>query len=212
MLFCCRRPVECIFITCMVFGACKTAPVVSTPSDRQQLIISLDSIYKEDQRYRVQADSLQRLNKWNDPALADCWKKMAAIDSSNVIAITQIIDKYGWPGKTRVGENGNATVFLVIQHADLATQQKYLPVLQAAVEKGDGSKDQLALLTDRVLILEGKKQRYGTQIGIDTLTKKFFLSPTEDLVNLDKRRKEMGLPPINEYLARWNIKWELTGN
>lgn len=196
----------------MVLGACKSAPVVTTKSDMQQLTRTLDSIYSEDQHYRVQADSLQRLYKWNDPVLADCWKKIAAIDSSNVIAITQIIDKYGWPGKTRVGENGNIAVFLVIQHADLATQQKYLPTLLAAVEKGDATKDQLALLTDRVLTGEGKKQRYGTQIGMDTLTRKFFLLPTEEPETLDKRRREMNLGPIAEYLARWNIKWELTQN
>jgi hypothetical protein len=58
-----------------------------------------------------------------------------------------------------------------------------------------------ALLLDRVLVGEGKPQVYGTQ------AKRFeawkgrepVLEPIEDEGNVDKRRAEVGLPPLSEY-------------
>src|SRR5437868_12407246 len=48
------------------------------------------------------------------------------IDSTNLVVVESLIKKYGWPGKSFVGERGNQAVFLVNQHADIKTQEKYL--------------------------------------------------------------------------------------
>ena len=57
----------------------------------------------------------------------------------------------------------------------------------------------VAYLTDRVLCAEGKPQRHGTQcIQVD---KKFEPLPVEDHENLNQRRAEVGLEPIESYLA-----------
>lgn len=53
------------------------------------------------------------------------------------------------------------------------------------------------MLTDRMLLAQGKPQRYGSQFlikdGVPTL------HPTEDRVGLDARRAAMGLAPIADY-------------
>lgn len=54
-------------------------------------------------------------------------KIMGYKDSINLIKVKDILDKRGWVGPNKVGAQANMTLFLVIQHSDLETQQKYLP-------------------------------------------------------------------------------------
>ncbi|MCB0516187.1 MAG: DUF6624 domain-containing protein [Chitinophagales bacterium] len=129
-------------------------------------------------------------------------------DSINLIKVTEILDQYGWVGPDKVGEAANQTLFLVIQHADLATQQKYLPMMRAAVKNNNASSKSLALLEDRVALGEGRRQIYGSQIGYDNDTNTSFVLPLDDPDNVDKRRAEAGLGPISEYVIQWNIIWD----
>jgi hypothetical protein len=74
-------------------------------------------------------------------------------DSINLVKVKRIIDKHGWLRPDEIGEAGSSTLFLVIQHTDVDNQEKYLPILQKAVESGDADPDQQALLEDRIAIL-----------------------------------------------------------
>ena len=64
--------------------------------------------------------------------------------------------------------------------------------------KGEVRAIDIAYLFDRVRLAEGKKQRYGTQVEIKK--GKWVVRDVEDPDLLDQRRKEVGLPPIKEYL------------
>ena len=55
----------------------------------------------------------------------------------------------------------------------------------------------VAYLTDRVLVAEGKKQKYGTQFT--QVDGKHQPQPIEDEANVDKRRKDLGLSTMAEY-------------
>jgi Family of unknown function (DUF6624) len=58
-------------------------------------------------------------------------------------------------------------------------------------------------MTDRLLILrEKKKQLYGTQLV--SKDGKLAPEPIEDEANVDKRRKELGMPPLANYLKMVN--------
>jgi hypothetical protein len=136
-------------------------------------------------------------------------KLINKIDSINLIKVKQILDQYGWLGADVIGSNGNLTLFLVIQHADLASQEKYLPMLREAVKNKKASASNLALLEDRVALRQGKKQIYGTQIERDKVTNSYYISPLEDPDNVDKRRAAVGLQPLGEYVKQWQIKWDV---
>ena len=57
----------------------------------------------------------------------------------------------------------------------------------------------MALMTDRVRDLKDKKkQLYGTQL--EPKDGKLVPKPIEDEANVDARRKELGMPPLAEYL------------
>jgi len=173
------------------------------------LVAMLDSIYVEDQKYRQQIDGIEKKYGWESKEMQDHWKIINQKDSINLIKVESVLDEYGWVGADVVGGQGNLTLFLVIQHSDQATQEKYLPMMREAVKKGKAEGSSLALLEDRVALRQGKRQIYGSQIGQDLETQLYYVSPLEDPDNVDKRRAEVGLQPLAEYVSHWQIKWDI---
>lgn len=128
------------------------------------------AILDEDQKYRVQMSETQKKFGPNSKEINDLWKITNQKDSINLIKVKKILDEKGWVGKDKVGAQANSALFLVIQHSDLETQKKYLPMMKEAVTKGNASPGSLALLIDRIEIREGRKQIYGSQIENHLIT------------------------------------------
>jgi len=126
--------------------------------------------------------------------------QMMKVDTANAARMRDIVRTYGWPGRSLVGEDGATAAFLLVQHADRdpAFQKRTLPLLHKAYEDGEASGEHLALLTDRVLVAEGKPQLYGSQAEIVGRT--ISVKRVEDEENLDKRRAELGLPLMADYI------------
>jgi hypothetical protein len=166
-------------------------------------------IYEDDQLIRQQFISAQKEFGHQSRQVDSLGRIMMYKDSINLIKVTEILDKYGWVGADKVGGQANQTLFLVIQHSDLKTQQKYLPIMREAVKKGNANASSLALLEDRVALGEGRRQIYGSQIGYDDETGKSYVLPLEDPDNVDKRRAEVGLGLLADYVKRWDIVWNV---
>ncbi|HEY4482427.1 MAG TPA: DUF6624 domain-containing protein [Candidatus Brocadiaceae bacterium] len=173
------------------------------------LTAQLDSIFSDDQTYRHMVESVEEKYGRESKEIKDLWKMIQLKDSINLIKVSAILDKYGWLGVDVVSWNGNSALFLVIQHADLKTQEKYLPMIRDAVKKGIQDGSSLAMLEDRVALRQGKKQVYGTQIHRDEKTGKFFIPPIEDEPSVNKRRDSVGLEPLEDYVKRWGIEYVL---
>jgi hypothetical protein len=173
------------------------------------LVAQLDSIYIDDQTYRKQLVEIAKKSGWESQEVKDLWKIIHVKDSINLVKIKSILDQYGWLGADEIGAQGNSTLFLVIQHADIATQEKYLPMIREAVKNGKAKASELALLEDRVALRQGKKQIYGSQVGRDPDTQQYYVMPLEDPDNVDKRRAEVGLQPLASYLNNWQMKWDV---
>jgi hypothetical protein len=168
----------------------------------------LAEIRVTDQRIRLKIDSVEKkmgMEAAMTPALT---QEMQAVDERNLAQLVAIINQYGWPGRSLVGKAGATTAFLVIQHADPATQQKYLPLLRTAATQGELEKSALALLEDRVLMGQGKPQIYGSQLTANMDTKKYELYTIEDEAHVDKRRAAMGLEPLADYAKRFGLDYQ----
>jgi hypothetical protein len=124
-----------------------------------------------------------------------------AVDAANAVRMEEILDEYGWPGWSLVGEDGAFAAWLMIQHADLRPelQKRGLAMLEAAVAAEDADPGDLAYLVDRVLVAEGKPQVYGTQVATEEDGTIIPRTPIEDPDNVDARRAEMGLGTLEEY-------------
>ncbi|KQQ47163.1 hypothetical protein ASF61_00455 [Duganella sp. Leaf126] len=170
-----------------------TREVIS--AERAKAMQDLEKMAASDQLYRGRDATGVSLTD-------DDWRRQTAIDVANANRLVQIIDTFGWPGLRFAGP-ASQTAFLVLQHADDATQRKYLPLLRQAVERHDALGSELAMLEDRLLVAEGKPQRYGTQLGGEPL----HFQPIEDEANVDARRRSIGLPTMAEYAGLFGLTY-----
>ncbi len=125
--------------------------------------------------------------------------EMAKIHNQNAKALDEIIQTIGYPTVAKVGEEASEAAWLVIQHAIAQPNfmKKCVLLLESAVRENKANPKNLASLTDRVAVLEGKPQLYGTQFDWDENGK---LSPNiiDDLEKVNQRRKAIGLNSLEE--------------
>jgi hypothetical protein len=167
-------------------------------------LLAIDEL---DQLYRNQINDVEVKYGGDSKEMKDLFKKMEVTDSLNLVQVEAILQKYGWLETQKIGSEANTALFMVIQHADLKNQIHYLPLMREAVRNGKAKASSLALLEDRVALRSGKKQIYGSQISWNMKTNTSFVAPLEDPDNVDKRRAEVGLPPLADYLI--NMKWDV---
>jgi hypothetical protein len=122
-------------------------------------------------------------------------------DETNTAWLKQVVREQGWPGISKVGNDGAKAAWLLVQHADADPKfQRECLDLMAAMAEDEVSKTQLAYLTDRVLLAEGKKQCYGTQFY--SVRGKWLPRPLEDEAHVDERRSAVGLNALAEYVRQ----------
>lgn len=171
------------------------------------LVILLDSIYRDHHSHRLTEVSIKNTFGPGSNELKAIKNTIRQKDSVNLTLVTSILETYGWLGKNVVGFIGNYALALIIQHADLPTQEKYLPMARESFKNKNMEAYDLALIEDRVALRQGKRQLYGSVIV--NLGNKNYVAPVEDAENLDKRRAELGLKTMNTYLMNWGIKWDI---
>lgn len=134
-----------------------------------------------------------------DPALIEAG---LAIETRNARRLAEVVDGSGWPSVVQVGMEGVDAAWHIASHAEgeLELQRRFLELMTEAVAAGEPSPDRLAWLTDRVLLAEGRPQRYGTQVT--TTDEGLGLARLEDPDRLDERRHAVGLPPVEDQLDR----------
>jgi hypothetical protein len=161
-----------------------------------ELARELRDMVKVDQDARQE---LIRSTTPGQPVAPAIVEKLTAIDRKNTARLKEIVDKHGWPGKSLVGTAGAQDAWLLVQHADRdpAFQKRCLELMAPLVARGEVSAINVAYLTDRVRVADGKPQVYGTQFR--QVDGKMEPSPIEDEARVDERRKSVGLPPLAEY-------------
>lgn len=182
------------------------------PAQNLELQSRLVEMGREDQKHRSELSELaEKVNGPEKEKLLPRFIQLAeiqdAIDKKLVAELEVIIEEHGWPTISQVGKEASASAFLIIQHADLELQKKYFPLLKKAAGANDARKSDVAMLEDRILMREGKKQIYGSQLRTNSDTGKLELHPIEDEKNVDRRRASVDLPPLKEYLKHFKLEY-----
>lgn len=186
----------------------------------------LDTILKTDQGIREYFDTEVKQARKDTLALLlnypraeldkSNWHITQKIDSLNIHKVEEIIAKYGYPGKTIVGEPENTAVFYVIQHSNKIP--KYYPLIEKAGKSGELPFKYAAMMLDRKLCGEGKEQVYGTQIYMQRIInpktgKKEpfeYVLPIKDPKNVNKRRMEAGFDStVEENALKFGIVYKV---
>jgi hypothetical protein len=160
----------------------------------------------------AQRDTDTRTRLLNAGRLYDDYsEEMQHVHTENAERLAEIVDEYGWPGISVVGLEGCRAAWLVAQHAICtpALQRRFLAVMQQASKDDDVPRRLVACVTDRIRFNESRPQLYGTVLAWDE--KGELTCDLEDPANVDARRKEVGLPPFAEDLARHREEVEREG-
>lgn len=136
-------------------------------------------------------------------------QEMEALHNRNAEALNSIIEKIGYPTIEKVGEDANDAAWLVIQHSIALPEfmRRCAVLLEKAVNEEQADAKQLAYLTDRIAVLEGRPQIYGTQFDWDE-NGEMNPSAFDDLEMVDQRRRSVGLNLLAEQTT--NIKEQIT--
>jgi len=126
-------------------------------------------------------------------------EEMKKLHNENASVLNDIINEIGYPTIDKVGEEGSEAAWLIIQHAigQPNFMRKCAKLLENAVLKNKANPINLAYLTDRIAVFEGKPQRYGIQFDWNKngeLCPCFF----DDLIKVNQRRKSIGLNTLEE--------------
>jgi hypothetical protein len=127
------------------------------------------------------------------------WTQLQRVDAYNLGRLKHVIVQDGFPTVALVGHDGVDAAWLLAQHAD-SDPDLQATVLAALNKKGvpsDLDLGRIAMLTDRVLIHQGKKQRYGTQF--EQRDGELQPMPIEDAAHVDERRRSVGLGLLQDY-------------
>ena len=172
------------------------------------LMEEFDEILVTDQAQRREMGPVSEKYGWQSPQMDSLWKIQNYHDSVNTVRISQIIDESGYPGKSKVGSGHQGTAFLVIQHADQETQEKYLPIIKEAANNGEVRWSSVALLIDRVRQKQGKTQIYGSQVSRDKETNEYFFGEIEQPYKVDSLRAAVGLGKLDDYAKNWDFGYD----
>ena len=164
----------------------------------------LATINKDDQSLRAKLSDKTISQNEKD----NLWTKINALDIINLKKVEKIFAKHGYPGKSKIGNKYSGTAWLVIQHSNIETMTKYYKLIEEAALKSELRKSSYALFVDRYRMWRGEKQLYGSQVKNENGGSLYF-HPIEDEENVNKRRAEMGLGPIEEYAKQFGIDYKL---
>ncbi|MEY8021430.1 BT_3928 family protein [Muriicola sp. SD30] len=158
-------------------------------SDEERYIsslqVQLDSIMILDQKYRASFDP-------------STWSRQMEIDQSNIQFVDSIIQVYGYPGKSLVGDKAGKAAWYVIQHSDRIDE--FLPQIEIAALTGELPFRLYAMMLDRSLMNQKQPQIYGTQ-GVTLADGSNVFWPIEDPDNVNERRKKAGFGTTIEKYA-----------
>lgn len=174
----------------------------------------LDSVSALDQKYRgtlmllmnpnTRDSAARSLSLTVQQATSNYWKLQNYADSTNVVFVEAVFKKYGYPGKSLVGEPTNEAAWYVIQHSPKINQ--YMPIMKTAAEKGELPFHLYAMMLDRQLMNEGKEQVYGSQATSRLLksgkNSGWFIWPIKDAAHVNERRKKAGFEQTVEQNAK----------
>lgn len=116
----------------------------------------------------------------------------------NTAFLKQVVEAYGWPTRARFGEIVQAAAGWLLAFSavtDPPFQDACLELLGRLLAVGEVDAEFFAFTTDRVLISQGRAQRYATQVrhrdGYAVI-----IEPLEVPAQLNARRCAIGLPTV----------------
>ena len=159
-------------------------------ADELKLMADIDQVAANIQEGKYKHWPKERWNKFQD-----------SVFITHKARLEEIFDEFGFPGYDLVGNEGSNNFWVMVQHSDkdVQFQTRVLEKLEIEVKNKNADGRNFGLLTDRVKLNSGETQVYGTQVRYNSRGQAYPM-PLHDSVNVNKRREEVGLEPLEQYL------------
>jgi len=139
------------------------------------------------------------------------FQKVKDVDKINREEFKKIFEEIGYIS-SEYGKEVQLAAFLIVQHMpkeDTPFMKEYLYLMKDDLKNINPLN--YAQLVDRVRIYEGKNQLYGTQFtSIQGKEEIYKLHKIFNQEKVDSRRKEIGLEPLKQYLAKISRERNIT--
>jgi hypothetical protein len=130
------------------------------------------------------------------------------LNEKNLKELEALLSEKGWPKRSEVGQEAAGAAFFVLQHSNAEAQEKFISMFEKRCRENEANWQQYALMFDRMRMNQNKPQRFGTHSYLDPgKGRTDELYPLEDETKVDEWRKEIGLEPLKDYLARTGFKY-----
>jgi hypothetical protein len=128
-------------------------------------------------------------------------REMEALHNNNAKELYRIMEKIGFPTSEKVGEEASKAAWLIIQHSigQADFMKKSAELLEKAVKEKKADPLSLAYLADRIAVLEGRPQLFGTQFDWDQ-SGKMNPNQIDDISKVNQRRQTLGLNTLEEQI------------
>ena len=111
----------------------------------------------------------------------------------------EILDLIGVPTFDKIGKEAASIVSLLVLHSSVDDMKRILTMYeeQFKIDPNSIYKGAIPPLTDRIMIVEQRRQKFGTNWSI-TKKREWFLIPVVDFDNVNELRAVYGLDPIRK--------------
>jgi hypothetical protein len=124
--------------------------------------------------------------------------RMEAVHVKNAARLRELIDRHGWPAEDIAGKDGAEAAWLIAQHAigEPEFQRRALQWMHECAAEGRIPAWHAAYLEDRIAMLEGRPQRFGTQWLDDPRDGRVRPWRLADPERVNELRAGVGLPDL----------------
>ncbi|MEQ8435505.1 MAG: hypothetical protein RIA71_14830 [Oceanicaulis sp.] len=129
-------------------------------------------------------------------------RHMNAIDRDNARWLKAQLEDRVWFTPSQYGDEADSNAFLIVQHAthDRDLMRDVHQRFEELLPEGEVAPDHYALLSDRLAVMDGRSQPYGSQFECVNGEQR-LQTPIAEPETVDARRADVGLPTMAQYRA-----------
>ncbi len=183
-----------------------TKDPITTENINNPVSKSLLQMRQKEQELQTKIDEASDLHG-DEQALFELDEAQQKMRTQHLKELEKIIATNGWVSSKKYGKTACAQALSMLKYAPGEQVESHLEKLLEAAKSGEANPADVAYLHDKALMHQGKKQRYGTQIAFNPDKGMNDVYPIEDQANVNKRRAQVGLEPIEVALKKKGIKY-----
>jgi len=143
----------------------------------------------------------------DEQALFELDEQQQKMHVAHMAKLEELMGSAGWISSKEYGKTACEQALTIMKNSPGERLEAHLDVLLNAAKTGEANPAEVAYIHDKVLMHQGKKQLYGTQIAFNEKKGINDVYPIQDEANVDARRAEVGLGPLADALKKMGIQY-----